>query len=191
MKYFSCFIFLLTVTANFGQKPCDFTTNVVDSIGSYKTTKEYLLYEKNFGGNATYIFGSFILTDEKALFNFQLIEKSAEFIKAKCLDKNSKIFVQLNNNKIITLSFASEESCGTLVRDDKGLNNRILSGYFNINKADYGNLKESQISFIRIKFVPDTADFVMRKEFKSELNNEVYQPESYFMDFIHCLESTN
>lgn len=191
MRYVLCLIFLLTITSNYAQKPCDFTTNVVDSIGSYKTTKEYLLYEKNFGGNATYIFGSLILTDEKALFNFQLIEKSAEFIKAKCLDKNSKVFLQLNNNKIITLSFSSEESCGTLVRDDKGLNNRILSGYFNINKADYENLKQSQISFIRVKFVPDVADFVMRKEFKSELNNEVYQPESYFIDFVHCLESRN
>lgn len=191
MRYILCLIFLLTITSNYAQKPCEFATNVVDSIGSYKTTKEYLLYEKNFGGNATYIFSSLILTDEKALFNFQLIEKSADFIKAKCLDKNSKIFLQLNNNKIITLSFSSEESCGTLVRDDKGLNNRILSGYFDINKADYENLKQSKISFIRVKFVPDVADFVMRKEFKSELNNEVYQPESYFIDFVHCLESRN
>lgn len=191
MKFLGSIIFLLTITSTFAQKPCDFTTNVVDSIGSYKTTKEYLFYEKNFGGNSTYIFGSLILTDEKALFNLQLIEKSANFIKAKCLDRNSKIFLQLNNNKIITLSFASEESCGTLIRDDKGLNNRILSGYFNINKADYENLKQSQISFIRIKFAPDTADFVMRKEFKSELNGEVYEPESYFIDFAHCLESKN
>jgi hypothetical protein len=191
MKYLTGFIFFLTITSNFAQKACDFTTNVTDSIGSYKTTKEYLLYEKNFAGNATYIFGSLILTDEKALFNLQLIEKSADFIKAKCLDKNSRIFLQLNNNKIVTLSFASDESCGTLVRDDKGLNNRILSGYFNINKSDYENLKQSQISFIRIKFVPDTADFVMKKELKSELNNEVYQPESYFINFVHCLESKN
>lgn len=191
MKYLVCLIFFLTVTSNFAQKACDFTTNVIDSIGSYKTTKEYLLYEKNFAGNATYLFGSLIITDEKSLFNFQLIEKSADFIKAKCLDKNSKIFLQLNNNKIITFSFASEESCGTLVRDEKGLNNRILSGYFNINKADYENLKQAQISFIRVKFAPDVADFVMRKEFKSELNNEVYLPESYFINFAHCLESKN
>lgn len=191
MKYLVCLIFFLTITSNFAQKPCDFTTNVIDSIGSYKTTKEYLLYEKNFAGNSTYLFGSLTLTDEKAFFNLQMIEKSADFVKARCLDKNSKIFLQLINNKIITLSFASDESCGALVRDENGLNNRILSGYFNINKADYENLKQSQISFIRVKFVPDVADFVMRKEFKSELNNEVYQPESYFMNFIHCLELKN
>jgi hypothetical protein len=191
MKYAIGLIFFLTITSNYAQKPCDFNASVVDSIGSYKTTKEYLLYEKNFAGNSTYLFGSLILTDEKALFNFQMIEKSSEFIKAKCLDKNSKIFLQLINNKIITLTFASEESCGALVSDDNGLNNRVLSGYFNINKADYENLKQSQISFIRIKFVPDVADFVLRKEFKSELNNEVYQPESYFMNFIHCLELKN
>lgn len=191
MKYV-CFIiaFLITFITS-AQKPCDFTTNVVDSIGSYKTTKEYLLYEKNFAGNSTYIFGSLIITDEKALFNLQLIEKSTEFIKAKCFDKSSKIFIQLTNNKIITLSFASEENCGTLVRDEKGLNNRILSGYFNINKADYESLGKNTISFVRIKFVPDVADYVLRKEFKSELNEELYQPESYFINYLHCLDSKN
>jgi hypothetical protein len=182
--------FLITLITS-AQKPCDFTTNVVDSIGSYKTTKEYLLYEKNFAGNSTYIFGSLIITDEKSLFNLQLIEKSTEFIKVKCFDKSSKIFIQLANNKIITLSFASEENCGTLVRDEKGLNNRILSGYFNINKADYESLGKNTISFVRIKFVPDVADYVLRKEFKSELNEEVYQPESYFMNYLHCLDSKN
>lgn len=191
MKHVYFIIAFLITFITSGQKPCDFTTNVVDSIGSYKTTKEYLLYEKNFAGNSTYIFGSFIITDEKALFNLQLIEKSAEFIKVKCFDKNSKIFIQLTNNKIITLSFASEENCGTLVRDEKGLNNRILSGYFNINKADYSSLGKNAISFIRIKFVPDVADYVLRKEFKSELNEEVYQPESYFMNYLHCLDSKN
>ena len=191
MKHVYFIIAFLITFITSGQKPCDFTTNVVDSIGSYKTTKEYLLYEKNFAGNSTYIFGSFIITDEKALFNLQLIEKSGEFIKVKCFDKNSKIFIQLTNNKIITLSFASEENCGTLVRDEKGLNNRILSGYFNINKADYSSLGKNAISFIRIKFVPDVADYVLRKEFKSELNEEVYQPESYFMNYLHCLDSKN
>ncbi len=188
-------LFLLTLIL-FGfianaQKPCEFTANVVDSIGKYKTTKEYLLYEKNFGGNATYIFSSFVVTDNKALVHLQLIEKSSEFIKVKCFDKNSRIYVQLNDNKIVTLSLVDEESCGTLVRDDKGLNNRILTGYFSINSQDYAVLKKSKVSFIRVKFSAETADFILKKEFTSELNSEVYQPESYFIDYLHCLDEKN
>jgi hypothetical protein len=34
----------------------------------------------------------------------------------------------------------------------------------------------------------DTEDYVLRKEFKSELNNEVYEPETYFINNIHCIE---
>jgi hypothetical protein len=191
MKYILSTITLLVSIAIYAQKPCDFSTNVVDSIGSYKTTKEYLVYEKNFAGNATYLFGSFVLSDATALFNIQLIEKSSDFIKAKCFETNSKIYIQLLNNKIITLTHTNEESCGTLLRDDKGLNNRILSGYFSINKADYDVLKQSPVSFIRIKFATDVNDFIFRKEFKSELNGEIYQPESYFMDYLHCLEVKN
>ena len=150
-----------------------------------------MVYEKNFAGNATYLFGSFVLSDATALFNIQLIEKSSDFIKAKCFETNSKIYIQLLNNKIITLTHTNEESCGTLLRDEKGLNNRILSGYFNINKTDYDVLKQSPVSFIRIKFATDVNDFIFRKEFKSELNSEIYQPESYFMDYLHCLEVKN
>ena len=191
MKYILCTLVFLVSIATFAQKPCDFSTNVVDSIGSYKTTKEYLLYEKNFAGNATYLFGSFVLSDDTALINIQLIEKSTDFIKAKCFESNSKIYIQLLNNKIITLTHTNEESCGTLLRDDKGLNNRILSGYFSINKGDYDVLKQSPVSFIRIKFATDVNDFIFKKELKSELTGEIYQPESYFMDYLHCLEDKN
>ncbi len=191
MKYFFSTITFLFVFCGYAQKPCDFSTNVVDSLGSYKTTKEYLLYEKNFAGNSTFLFASFILADEKPLFNLQLIEKSADFIKIKCFDKSSKIYVQLANNKIVTLSFVNEESCGTLVRDDKGLNNRILTGYFSISKMDYVELKNSAVSFIRIKFSTDASDYIFKREFKSELNNEVYEPESYFINYLHCLEAKN
>jgi hypothetical protein len=191
MKYLFSICNFLLVSLVFAQKPCEFSTNVVDSIGSYRSTKEYLLFEKNFGGSSTYIFGSLILTDEKAMFNVQLIEKSGAFIKAKCFDKNSKVYVQLISNKIVTLSLVNEESCGTLLRDDKGLNNRILTACFSISKLDFAELKQSPISFIRLKFATDVNDYVLKKEFISELNGETYQPESYFMNYLHCFEAQN
>jgi hypothetical protein len=34
----------------------EYSSNVTDSTGTYKATKEYLMSEKNFGGNSSYIF---------------------------------------------------------------------------------------------------------------------------------------
>lgn len=173
------------------QKPCDFTVNVVDSIGSYRSTKEYLVYEKNFGGNSVYLFNSIVITDGMPILNVQFLEKSAGFIKAKCLDKNSKIYIQLNNGKIVTLLHMEKESCGTMVRDDKGFNNRILTGYFMFRKDDFQELKKSPVSYIRLKYTVETEDFIFRKAIKSEMNGEIYEPENYFINYFHCFEDKN
>ena len=73
--------FLLTLTA-FAQKPCEYSTNVTDSIGTYKITNEYLMSEKNFGGSFSYVFFSLAKTDGLPTLNLQLIQKSKDFIKA-------------------------------------------------------------------------------------------------------------
>lgn len=171
------------------QRPCEFTTDVKDSLGSYKSTKEYLVYEKNFGGNSSYIFYSIVVSDGTPMLQVQLLEKSQGFIKAKCFDKNSKIYLQLNNNKIVTLLHTNDESCGTMVRDEKGVNNRVLSGYFMFRKEDYEDLKKSELSFIRIKFGAEATDYMMRKAIKSELDGQLYEPERYFLNYFHCLEA--
>lgn len=183
------FISVLLFTLNlFAQKPCDISVNVTDSIGNYKTTKDYLLYEKNFNGKSSYVFASLILTDGTPSLNLQFIEKSMDFIKAKCFDKNSKIYLQLINGKIITLIHIDQENCGSMVRDDNKLNNRILTGYFLFKKDGYEDLKKSAVSLIRIKFSTESEDYIFKKEFKSELNGQIYEPEDYFMNYLHCIE---
>lgn len=182
------FLFSATVLA---QKPCDFNVNVNDSIGAYKSTKEYLIYEKNFAGSAAYIFNSIAVSDGLPTLNVQFIEKSTSFIKAKCLDANSKIFLQLENGKIVTLLHIAQESCGTMVRDDKGLNNRILTGYFVFKKDDSEFLKTSPVSLMRVKFATETVDYIIKKELKAELNGESYLPANYFMDYFHCIHESH
>ena len=182
------FAFQLSAIA---QRPCDFSVNVIDSIGTYKSTKEYMVYEKNFAGNSSYVFYSIIIADGTPTLNVQFIEKSNGFIKAKCLDKNSKIYIQLTNGKIVTLLHINQESCGTLIRDDKGFNNRITSGYFMFRSDDFKDLKSAAISFVRVKYATDTEDFIFRKAFKSEMNGELYEPENYFVNYFHCLEDNN
>jgi hypothetical protein len=185
---------LLTITlfflslSSFAQKPCDYSVNVTDSIGNYKSTKEYMICEKNFGGTASYIFFSLALTDNLPTLNVQLIQKSKDFMKANCFDKNSKLFLQLNNGKIITLLHIDEENCGAMIRDDKNYDNRVITASFMFMNDSFEELKSSPISMMRIKYLTDTEDYVIKKELTSELDNVIYQPENYFINTISCVE---
>ena len=187
MKQVLLFFVLIFNLNSFAQQPCDYSTNVTDSIGSYKSTKDYIVHERNFGGKSSYLFFSLVLTDKTPTLTIQSIQKSKDFIKATCFDKNSKIFVQLINGKIITLLQMDQENCGTSVRDEKGFNNRISSGIFMFMKGSFEDLKSSPISFIRIKSVTETQDYIFKKEFVSEMDGKTYTPETYFMDTLHCI----
>lgn len=189
MKQAVLLILFLISNALLAQKPCEYSTNVTDSIGSYKSTKEYMIYEKIFAGNKSYIFYSLSLTDDLPTLNLQLIQKSNDFIKANCFDKNSKLFLQLNNGKVITLLHIDQENCGSMIRDDKGFDNRILVGTFVFLKGSFEDLKTSPVNMMRIKYLTDIEDYVIRKEFQSELNSQVYEPETYFINYINCIEN--
>lgn len=188
MKQVALAFFFLISSQIFAQKTCDYSVNVKDSIGTYKLTKEYLIYEKNFAGNKHYIFLSMALTDGTPTLNIQMIQKSKEFMKANCFDKNSKLFLQLNNGKIITLLHIDQENCGTMIRDSEGFDNRLLVGNFMFIKGSFEDLKSSPVNLMRIKYLTDVEDYVFRKEFTAEMDNQVYQPENYFINFLHCVE---
>ena len=188
MKHLLSISFFFLSISLFAQTPCEFTTNVTDSIGTYKSTKEYMICEKNFAETSSYIFFSIAVTDGLPTLNVQLIQKSKSFLKVNCFDKNSKIFLQLNNGKVITLLHIEQEDCGTLLRDDKGFDNRIITGSFMFIKDSFEDLKSSPVSMMRIKYLTDTEDYVLKKQFTSELNNEMYEPESYFINNLRCIE---
>jgi hypothetical protein len=189
MKQLITLSFFLITFATFAQKPCEYSTNVIDSIGTYKITNEYLISEKNFGGTSSYIFFSLAQTDGQPSLNTQLIQKSKSFIKANCFDKNSKIFLQLQNGKIVTLLHVNQENCGTLIRDDKGFDNRINSGIFMFMKDNYEELKKSPVTLMRIKYLTATEDYIIKSEMTSEMNGKVYHPDTYFMENIRCIEN--
>lgn len=182
-------IALFFITGNLlAQTPCDYTANVNDSLGVYKSTKEVIMSEKVFAGNSSYIFFSLTLNDGFPTLNMQLIQKSKGFIKVNCFDKNSKLFLQLNNGKIITLLHIDQENCGTMIRDDNGFDNRVNSGIFMFLKGSIEDLKSAPLSMMRIKYLTESEDYIIRKELKSELNNQIYQPETYFIDNLQCIE---
>lgn len=187
MKHILFTITLLFTLGLSAQKPCEISTNITDSIGTYKATKEYLIYEKNFAEKSSYIFASLVLTDEIPAITIQSIEKSKEFIKAQCFDKNSKIYLQLLDGNIITLFHDASENCGTLLRDDKQTNNRVLSGSFIIRKENFEALKKSPISIMRVKYATEMIDYIIKKDLKSELDGVAYEPEKYFIDYLNCI----
>lgn len=188
MKQAALAFFFLISSQIFAQKTCDYSVNVKDSIGTYKLTKEYMIYEKNFAGNKNYIFLSMALTDGTPTLNLQMIQKSKDFMKANCFDKNSKLFLQLNNGKIITLLHIDQENCGAMIRDNEGFDNRVLVGNFMFLKGSFEDLKSSPVNLMRIKYLTDLEDYVFRKEFTAEMDNQVYQPENYFINYLHCVE---
>ena len=191
MKKFLCTIVLLFSLGLSAQKPCEISVNVSDSIGTYKSTKDYLIYEKNFAEKSSYIFASLVLTDGIPAVTIQSIEKSKDFIKAICFDKNSKIYLQLMDGNIITFYHDDSEDCGTLLRDENQINNRVLSGSFFIRKENFDALKKSPVSLMRIKYGTEMVDYIIKKDLKSELDGNVYEPEKYFMDYLHCIENAN
>lgn len=184
--FFILFIFInLTV---YGQKPCEIDSDVTDSLGAYKSTKQHIIYERSFAGNSTNIYFSLANTDGILSLEVQFLQKSDAFIKANCLGSNSKIYLQLNNGKIITLRYAGYENCGTLVRDTKNINNRIMSGSFVFVKDNFEELKKSPVTFMRIKYATETIDYAFKSEFISEIDTKTYQPENYFINYLKCVE---
>ena len=112
-----------------------------------------------------------------------------DFIKTNCIAKNSKIVLQLMNGKIITLISSNEESCSALSYDSNENNNiRILTGYFYFTKNNYEELKNSPVTLMRIHFAGETKDYVLKSELNSETLKTTSKPDSYFMEFLKCVE---
>lgn len=188
MKKLVILWFVLINTSLFAQKECEISTDVKDSIGTYKTTKDYLVYEKNFSQIHDYIYFYLANTDGIPSLNVQIINKSDGFVKAKCVDKNSKLFFKLQNGKIVTLVAIDKEDCGTMITDDKKHNNRLLSSTFLFLKGSFEELKASPISFMKIKFLTGDEDIVFTKKLHSEMDDLYYEPENYFINYLHCIE---
>ncbi|MBK0368441.1 hypothetical protein [Flavobacterium agrisoli] len=188
MKQLLSLTFLFLTLQLTAQKGCDYSSNVTDSIGTYKSTRDYIISEKHFGGTASYVFFSLASTDGMPTLNLQLINKSKDFMTANCFDKNSRLILQLANGKIVTLYHMDQENCGTLIRDDKGFDNRVTVGIFMFIKGSIEELKKSPVSVMRIKYLTGSEDYVIRHELTSEMDGKKYEPDTYFMNNLKCVE---
>lgn len=187
-KLFLSLLLGLSLIAN-AQEDCQFTIVTTEENKEIKSTKEYLIYEKVFGSSSQFMFFSLSNNDGIPLLNFQMLAKSKEFPKAYCLDKASKIYIQLLNGTIITLISAIDDQCSNLIYDNTEKNNiRILTGTFLFTKGSLESLEQYPISFIRVKYANETVDYPIKKELQSESMPQKYFPESYFMNFLKCIQ---
>lgn len=189
MKRLLLVAFLMLQVGMYAQKPCEYSSNFTDSIGSYKETVQKIVHEKNFAGTSSYIFFSLVNAGGVPMLNFQSIQKSKDFIKTNCFDANSKIYLQLTNGKIVTLWISDDGNCGSMIRDESQSSNiRITSGSFFFMKNTLEELQKSPVSIIRIKYATETVDYIMKKELTSELNGDKSYPENFFIENLKCLD---
>lgn len=182
-----CLLFLYFIPST-AQKRCEYDVEVNDSIGTLKTTKEFLMYERKFGNNENYVFFSLSNDNGTPVLNFQLVHKNSDFIKAYCIDAKTKLYLQLENGKIVTMLTPAVENCGNFMRNDER-NVRILSANFLFLKNNYDDLKSSPVVSMRVKYTAETVDYIIKKEMQSELLNQFSRPQNYFMDYLHCVEN--
>lgn len=188
MKNYFLLIFLTSTSFIYSQKDCEYSSNFTDSLGSYKSTKDYLMHERVFGGKNTSINFSLVNSDGLLSLSVQTITSSNEFIKAYCYNKRSKIYFQLANSKIVSLISINEDNdCGTILRNN-ALSYRILTGNFLFAKEGYEELKKSPITLMRVVYNSETIDYIIKPELVSELNNNSYYPENYFIENLKCIE---
>jgi hypothetical protein len=187
-RLFIAIILLLNVAA-YAQKPCEIDQNVADSLGTFKSTKASMIYERNFAGNSTNIF--FSLTNNNGILGLeaQFLQRSQDFIKATCLDNSSRIYLQLSNGKVVTLLHAGGDTCGSLIMGDDKINNRVMTGIFVFTKENFEDLSTSPVTFMRVRFAGETVDYPFRTELIAEMDKVKYEPENYFINYLKCLEN--
>lgn len=188
MKNIIILLFFLFSALIVAQKPCDYSLNFTDSLGTYKSTKDYLIHERNIGV-ASYIFLSLINANGTPYLKLQTIQKSSDLIKVNCLDTNSTITFQLTNGKTVMLQYADTENCGTMIRlEPEDKYSRVNSGNFIFPRGSLEDLKTAAVSIMIVKYGIDAIEYVLVKELKSDLNTESYFPENYFLNYLNCVE---
>lgn len=171
------------------QGDCKYSVLPTEENNNYKATTDYLMYEKVFGGSSTFVFFSLAMSEGVPILNFQLLAKGNDFPPMRCFDKSSKIYLQLLNGKIITLINALDDSCSNLVYDEAEKNNiRMLTSTFLFTKGSFEELEKSPIAFMRVRYGAEVVDYPVKKELSSEIISGKYNPESYFIKFLKCIQ---
>ncbi|OYQ47405.1 hypothetical protein [Flavobacterium aurantiibacter] len=188
MKVLVTIIGFFCLSTVFGQADCKWDINVTDSLGTYRETKSYLVHERIFDGKQTFLSFKLLQSNGTPILHYELIEKTKDFSKAVCFDASSRIYLQLQNGKIITLHYASSDMCSNLVQTGTAESARILAADFLFTKGSIELLRESPVILMRVKYTTETTDIILKKQLKSELTGNETSPESFFSLHLPCLD---
>lgn len=181
---------LLFTNLSFAQvKPCDFEINVATDTSSTKVLKDKIIDESIFGNTTSFLTFKLFEVDGILGVNFQYLQKSKDILTPICIDKNTKILLDLSNGKQVKMINSTElETCNELQYDAISKNNvRILSGFFYFTPENFQDLKTEKVYLIKITANTGDVNFVIKPELNSEIYNEKSTPDTFFIDYLKCL----
>ena len=85
------------------EKICDFETNIVTDTSSTRVLTDEIIDESIFGNTTSFLTFKMFEVDGVLGINFQYLQKSKDFLTPICIDKNTKIVLELANGKQVKL----------------------------------------------------------------------------------------
>lgn len=186
IKYIICLLFPITVFAQ--NTDCVYEINQKTDSTSVKSLGAKLMHEKVLGSTSEFLFFNLLQLNGKPVLQIEIIQNSTDFVPTICLDEKSRINLQLYNGKIVTLKSLNESSCSEKVANQEKITTRVLSGYFTFLDDNYEDLKSNTVSMLRLTLATEIKSYVLNKLLISETLLETTKPESYFKDFLSCVE---
>lgn len=183
------FYLLIFSTNSFAQnKDCLFEVNEETDSTYTKVLPEKIIYESVFGSTTRFLSFKLYNIDGIMGLNFQYVQKSMNFLSSTCIDKDTKIYLQLSNGKEVKLiNYLDQETCNSLNIDPISKNNiRVLNGYFNFTKENFEYLKTEKVYLVRIVTITGEERFIINSELKSEINKETSHPDQFFIEYLPC-----
>ena len=188
--FFKLTVLLILTNLSFAQdKACEFEIDIVTDTSSTRVLKDKIIDESVFGNTTSFLTCKLFEVDGILGVNFQYLQKSKDFLSPICMDKNTKIFLELSNGKQVKLVNSTDlETCNELQYDAINKNNlRVLSGFFYFTPENFIDLKTEKVYLIKIAANTGDVNFVVKPELNSEIYKTKSTPDTYFIDNLKCL----
>ena len=171
------------------EKICDFETNIVTDTSSTRVLTDEIIDESIFGNTTSFLTFKMFEVDGVLGINFQYLQKSKDFLTPICIDKNTKIVLELANGKQVKLVNSTDlTTCNELQYDAINKNNlRVLNGFFYFSPENFTDLKTEKVYLIKITANTGDVNFVIKPQLNSDIYNNKSNPASYCIDNLKCL----
>jgi hypothetical protein len=182
--------FLLLINLSFSQdKLCAFETNIVTDTSSTRVLTDEIIDEYIFGNTTSFLTFKMFEADGILGINFQYLQKSKDFLTPICIDKNTKIVLELANGKQVKLVNSTDlTTCNELQYDAINKNNlRVLNGFFYFSPENFTDLKTEKVYLIKITANTGDVNFVIKPYLNSEIYKTKSKPDTYFIENLKCL----